>query len=79
MMPERMCGSQRLVLEDVEHCAAKMTMVDERSQVTFDEQSAARDIDDIGSLRQARQGFVIQQPPRIGSKGQQANQHATAT
>ncbi len=59
MCPEWMIIGQRLGLKNIQRRPGNMATRKRRQQIRFDEMTAARDIDDIGILRQLRQGLAV--------------------
>ena len=72
--PERVPRRQRLVAEDVERRGRKLTPVERRDQILFDEMGAAAGIDQAGACRQEIEGAGIEDLLGFAGQRQEADE-----
>src|SRR5580692_4383084 len=79
MRPDRAGCRQRFRLEYVERGAGEMTAVDRGDEIVFRKMAAARGVDDVGALRQLREGLPVQDVMRGRRQRQKADENVALT
>ena len=74
MPPERMLRGQRFLTENIEQGAGKLTGIDGRHQILFDQMIAARHIDKKGSGWQLLEQLDIKKIAGLGGERQETDQ-----
>src|SRR5437879_5823258 len=75
LLPERMRRRQRLLAHHVQRGAGDMPILHQRQQIFLDQMGAARDVDQVGAVRQFCQCAPVQQIGGVGRQWQGADQH----